>query len=276
MKRRFITAGIIILVLTAVRFLSKFLVYPLVISSLCLTAVYELLKVLGMHKSFIVSIPSYLIAFALPTVCYFVEPQYQYSYLLISAYVLMVFLLYLFGACVFTKGRITFSSISSVFALEVYAIASFTSMSMIRYIPYGLFCLGIILISAWICDSFAYIVGSLIGKHKLIPEISPKKTVEGSIGGIVFATAALNIYGVILELVTDITVSYITLTVLGVILSVVSQVGDLVASVIKREHGIKDFGNVMPGHGGIMDRFDSILPVSIVLLVFCMYFSPFT
>ena len=276
MKRRFITAGIIIVVLTAVLFLSKFLVYPLVIALLSLVAVFELLKVLDMHKRLVVAIPSYLIAYALPTICYFVDPTYQHDYLLITAYVLVGFMLYLFGVSVFTKGKMSFSAISSIFMVVVYVIASFTSMSMIRYIPYGLFCLGIILISAWICDSFAYLVGYFFGKHKLIPEISPKKTVEGAIGGVVFATLGLNLYGLIIELVTETTVSYITLTVLGVVLSVVSQLGDLIASVIKREHNVKDFGNFMPGHGGIMDRFDSILPVSIVLLIFCMYFSPFS
>ena len=276
MKRRFITAGIIIVVLTAVLFLSKFLVYPLVIALLSLVAVFELLKVLDMHKRLVVAIPSYLIAYALPTICYFIDPTYQHDYLLITAYVLVGFMLYLFGVSVFTKGKMSFSTISSIFMVVVYVIASFTSMSMIRYIPYGLFCLGIILISAWICDSFAYLVGYFFGKHKLIPEISPKKTVEGAIGGVVFATLGLNLYGLIIELVTETTVSYITLTVLGVVLSVVSQLGDLIASVIKREHNVKDFGNFMPGHGGIMDRFDSILPVSIVLLIFCMYFSPFS
>lgn len=276
MKRRFITAGIIIVVLTAVLFLSKFLVYPLVIALLSLVAVFELLKVLDMHKRLVVAIPSYLIAYALPTICYFVDPTYQHDYLLITAYVLVGFMLYLFGVSVFTKGKMSFSAISSIYMVVVYVIASFTSMSMIRYIPYGLFCLGIILISAWVCDSFAYLVGYFFGKHKLIPEISPKKTVEGAIGGVVFATLGLNLYGLIIELVTEITVSYVTLTVLGVVLSVVSQLGDLIASVIKREHNVKDFGNFMPGHGGIMDRFDSILPVSIVLLVFCMYFSPFS
>ena len=276
MKRRFITAGIIIVVLTAVLFLSKFLVYPLVIALLSLVAVFELLKVLDMHKRLVVAIPSYLIAYALPTICYFIDPTYQHDYLLITAYVLVGFMLYLFGVSVFTKGKMSFSAISSIFMVVVYVIASFTSMSMIRYIPYGLFCLGIILISAWVCDSFAYLVGYFFGKHKLIPEISPKKTVEGAIGGVVFATLGLNLYGLIIELVTEITVSYVTLTVLGVVLSVVSQLGDLIASVIKREHNVKDFGNFMPGHGGIMDRFDSILPVSIVLLVFCMYFSPFS
>ena len=129
---------------------------------------------------------------------------------------------------------------------------------------------------AWACDVFAYLVGSLIGKHKLIPEISPKKTVEGAIGGVVFTVLFCLAYGFALDKIVDnMSVNYVFLAICGVILPIVSQLGDLTASLIKREYGVKDYGKIFPGHGGVMDRFDSVVAVSTILLILCILFPPF-
>jgi hypothetical protein len=119
--------------------------------------------------------------------------------------------------------------------------------------------------------------GTFLGKHKLCEKISPKKTVEGAIGGIASAVIAYMLFGLILDLaIPNMKVNYIVLAVFALVLSVVSQLGDLIASLIKREHSIKDFGNLLPGHGGIMDRFDSIMAVSTILLILSIVFPPFT
>ena len=138
-----------------------------------------------------------------------------------------------------------------------------------------MFCFLLVFITAWVSDSMAYIVGSLIGKHKLIPEVSPKKTVEGAVGGVVFAIIGCLLYGLIIELLTDVEANYLSLSLIGLTLSVVSQLGDLIASLIKREYGVKDYSNLLPGHGGIMDRFDSVLAVSTPLMVMCLVIPPF-
>ena len=195
------------------------------------------------------------------------------------AALVFTYLLYIMGVAVFSKGKTSFVTISEVFLTITYVVVSFTSMSLIRYVDkgVGLFLIGLVFIAAWVTDAFAYIVGSLIGKHKLIPEISPKKTVEGAIGGVVFATAAFLLYGLILDLAIEgMTVNYIALLVFGPLLSVVSQLGDLIASLLKREHGIKDYGTLFPGHGGVMDRFDSILAVSTMLLILTLIIPPFS
>lgn len=112
----------------------------------------------------------------------------------------------------------------------------------------------LIFLIAWSTDTFAYFAGRAFGKHKLAPEISPKKTVEGALGGIFGATASTVAFSVFF--VPELAKASILIGMAG---SVVSQVGDLTASMIKRHCGVKDFGKVMPGHGGVLDRFDSIL-----------------
>jgi phosphatidate cytidylyltransferase len=245
---------------------------------LALTAVFEVLKVVGVEKRFVIAFPAYLFAAVFPTLAYFVRVESIKDFLLILSAAMFVYLLLLMGTSVFSKGKVSFSRIAEVFATTVYITVSFTSLSLIRYLDRdcGVFSVILVFIVAWICDVFAYAVGMLFGKHKLIPEISPKKTVEGSIGGIVFSALACVLYGLLLEAFVDgITVSYIYLGLIGAILSVVSQLGDLIASSIKREYGVKDYGNLFPGHGGVMDRFDSVLAVSTILLIICMAFPPF-
>ena len=113
-----------------------------------------------------------------------------------------------------------------------------------------------IFIIAFLTDTFAYFAGSLFGKHKLIPKISPKKTVEGSIGGILGSTIGCIIFGMLTNL--DITL----MIFIGSIGSIIAQIGDLFASAVKRYVGIKDYGKLIPGHGGVLDRFDSVILVA--------------
>ena len=152
-----------------------------------------------------------------------------------------------------------------------YICGGFTSIVLLRdFQNIGMYLFMLIFVGAWMTDIFAYFVGRFFGKHKLIPEISPKKTVEGSIGGIVFCSLSFVLYGFILSYFTSISlVSYIVLGVVGVIISIVSQIGDLTMSQIKRQFGVKDYGKIFPGHGGMLDRFDSILAVALVLLIAC-------
>ncbi|MDR2590169.1 MAG: phosphatidate cytidylyltransferase [Oscillospiraceae bacterium] len=107
-------------------------------------------------------------------------------------------------------------------------------------------------------DSGAYFVGVSIGKRKAFPKISPNKTIEGCIGGIIFGTIALLLYGLLLDSITSVSVSYLVLLMYGVICSVVAEVGDLYYSYIKRKCKIKDYGYLIPGHGGVLDRIDSV------------------
>ncbi len=166
---------------------------------------------------------------------------------------------------------------ANVFAF-FYIVPSFFIMMVIRDRDFGLYLVMFIFISSAATDTFAYFVGKAIGKHKLAPKLSPNKTIEGAIGGTVVATAmfvafAMWVYTVGYKMETE-SFTIVILIVVGLMMSVLSQLGDLSASAIKRITGIKDYGHLIPGHGGILDRFDSALftaPGVYVVLTLLVY-----
>ncbi len=157
----------------------------------------------------------------------------------------------------------------------VYIFTLFKYVYMVRLEGFGKFLVFAIFIGAFITDTGAYFAGSFFGKHKLCPEISPKKTVEGSVGGVIATVLAFFVYGFIGIKIYGLQINYVNLVVTALLLSIISQIGDLSASVIKREIGIKDYGNIMPGHGGALDRFDSILFVAPVFYYLNQYLPIF-
>lgn len=157
---------------------------------------------------------------------------------------------------VFTKKRKTKYFFANLIGI-IYIIFGFDAIiAIINNIEYGYIYVWLIFAVAVLSDTMAYFVGSSLGKHKLAPKLSPKKTVEGSIGAILFSTLGCLIFGKIFAL------NKLLMILIGVVGSVISQIGDLLASFVKRYVGIKDYGNLIPGHGGILDRFDSIILVS--------------
>jgi len=141
----------------------------------------------------------------------------------------------------------------------------------VLYVNDGWYYFALGLLSPWISDVFAYFTGVMIGKHKIVPHISPKKTWEGCIGGAIGCSVIVSLYfSFVIYRFTEVKLPFLTVVVasaaVGLLLSVVSQLGDWMASALKRWAGIKDFGSILPGHGGIMDRFDSVfftLPIAL-------------
>jgi phosphatidate cytidylyltransferase len=194
----------------------------------------------------------------------------------IMALGICLYMMYLFSICVAHKGRMLLVEVFSTFTTVIYILVGFSALSIIRYLPFGEYEFLLAFFTAWGCDMFAYFVGTFIGKHKLIVEVSPKKTVEGAIGGVVCTFAIIMLYGFLIErFVPGVEANYIALAILGLVLPVVSQIGDLFASLIKREAGIKDYSKIFPGHGGVIDRFDSMIAVAIVTLMITMIMPPF-
>lgn len=154
---------------------------------------------------------------------------------------------------VVVKNKMTFDGVGFILLGALYVGLGFHYLIETR--AAGLVFVVYCLLVVWTTDSGAYFVGRKFGKNKLWPEISPKKTVEGFVGGIVIAV----IFAVAMQLITPFMSSMLTLVVVTIIASIVGQMGDLVESAIKRHYDVKDSGTILPGHGGILDRFDSLL-----------------
>lgn len=155
----------------------------------------------------------------------------------------------------------------TVFSL-LYIPFMFSFMKLILMMEDGRFYIWLVFLGAFASDTFAYLIGKKFGKNKLCPDISPNKTVEGSIGGIfgvIISYILLTYFG---NTVLGLDLNYLYMVIAGVIAGIAGQFGDLSASAIKRYCGVKDFGNLIPGHGGILDRFDSILFVAPVIYMF--------
>lgn len=192
----------------------------------------------------------------------------------------LVFIMVLLCTMLFGHKKITFVDISSCGAATFVIPTALSCIISTRfmyedYLP-GVYLIVYTLFCAWVGDSGAYFVGTFLGRHKLCPEISPKKTVEGFIGGIVTVGVTVTVQCLVYNLLLPSTVkmNYAVVIPVGMVASVMGVLGDLSASVIKRQYDVKDFGNIMPGHGGVLDRFDSVLFVAPFVYVVLSYLSP--
>lgn len=167
-------------------------------------------------------------------------------------------------ACMFvyvlSYPRFQATDIMSTYFGFLYVPVMLSFIYLTRTYTDGIHLVWLVFISSWVCDTCAYCAGMLLGKHKLVPKLSPKKTVEGAIGGILGASLVGALFGLYLSnvLLQDTAIIWMLAVICGVG-AIVSQIGDLTASAIKRNHDIKDYGNLIPGHGGILDRFDSVI-----------------
>ena len=174
-----------------------------------------------------------------------------------------IMLIYM-AAVVVRHGKENYKSILSSGALTMYITLTMSSILVLKDIK-GTSSMMLIFICAWLTDTGAYFSGRAFGKHKLIPNVSPKKTVEGFFGGIAVSAVSCVIYTYFLDKLGFASYSVVLIAGAGIICSAASQLGDLVASAIKRDEGIKDFGKIFPGHGGFMDRFDSVIYIAPIM-----------
>lgn len=180
----------------------------------------------------------------------------------------LMFAFFLIMVCyVINFPRFTSMQAMTAFFCFVYAPVNMSFVYLLRIRPLGVYLAWIPFI-AWVCDTCAYFAGRAFGKHKLVPKLSPKKTVEGAIGGIAGSVLVGAIFGYVLYVQENHNImSVVILMLITFVGSIIAQLGDLLASGIKRDHNIKDYGKIIPGHGGIMDRFDSV-----IFVIPCIYF----
>lgn len=267
MKTRIITSVVAVLIAAPFIIFSDTVAFPLLFAFLTCVGVFEMLRCVGYHKIYSVSVPAVFLAAIYPMLAWLVKDLVKF--ISFAAIPLYVFLLYLMCVSVLNNGALKVADVCIAYASGMYIIIGMTAIVMLRYLPNGIYLFPLTFIAPWITDIFAYFVGVLFGKHKLIEKVSPKKTVEGAVGGLVFCALFFVAYGLILGKVKGFGVNVVAFVVAGLVLSVISQFGDLVLSLIKRQYGIKDYGKLLPGHGGVLDRFDSVIAVSPVLLIAC-------
>lgn len=275
MKQRIITAVVAFFVLLPVLIFSDTFIFPLGLAVCSVLSVWEMFACVGLKNAWLFTVPMYALGAAFPFLIRYLPDRGLLAPIAICAAV--VWTLYAFTVLIFSHGKYP---LEAVFVASFSLLYIFVGFNAILFIhdcePGGKYLYYICFLGAWITDIFAYFCGRAFGKHKLIPDVSPKKTVEGSIGGTVFCILVMVIFGFVVEkLVPEITANLLIFAVAGVLVAVVSQIGDLSMSVIKRKYGVKDYGFIFPGHGGVLDRFDSVIAVSALLLVFSLFFNFF-
>lgn len=274
MKQRIITAVIAIALFIPVCIFSDTYVFPAAFALLSAVAVWEIwhcVRAEAVVGGVLFYLPFYAVAIAGPFLPMLIS-DWRTAYLVLFA-ADFVCLLYIFVIAVFSRGKFPAEHLFLIFTMCFYTNISFASVVFLRQMEQGQYLYLLAFIGPWVSDTFAYFCGRAFGKHKLIPEVSPKKTIEGSVGGIVFAAIAFVLTGFIVAK-ADIAVapSYVVLAIAGAVISVISQIGDLIASVVKRRYGIKDYGWLFPGHGGVLDRFDSVLAAIPVLVLLSLVY----
>lgn len=271
MKTRILSAVVGISLAVGLLILGNFFPVIIDLSLAVITAmcVYEGLSAKALNKKVTIAVPCVAFSF-LFCLIYANTPL-----CLILAY---VFVVALFLSMIFNHEKLVFSDLA--FALTITILCTMGMWSVVFLFDLtksmvGLFFVVTALATPWLADGGAYFGGSFFGKRKLCPKISPKKTVEGAVSGVIIGTLLSLLVGVIFEnfLFTDgETVNYLFLAIYGLFGAVISIVGDLSFSLIKRSCGVKDYGSLIPGHGGMLDRFDSVVFSAPLLVIFNMYF----
>jgi phosphatidate cytidylyltransferase len=256
MKTRILVAVICVPLLFVILFFFPPAATAVLISAIAAVASYELQRAVGPAKQKRLLVYAAIPAVVIP-IGYLIGPGD-----VIFRAVFFLLLAVLFGDAVLsykTAGKLTLTQLTAaVFggAVIPYFLSAIVNL---RLFENGWFFVLIPFIIAFITDGGAYFTGVFFGKHHPFPNVSPKKTVEGCIGGIMTGVAAMVVYGVILYLGANMRVSFWALALYGLVAGIVTELGDLAFSLIKREFAIKDYGNLIPGHGGVLDRFDSMI-----------------
>ena len=219
--------------------------------AISLIGLYEFYKVFKIEKSL------GIIGYAFAAVYYLALLLYKGS--VNGALFLAIELMVVAGAYVLKYPKFNTEQVFASIIGLLYLPMMLSYVYQIRVAEDGLYSLWLIFLCSWGCDTCAYCVGMLFGKRKLAPVLSPKKSIEGAIGGVAGAAALGAVYGVVVNNSMVMENAPLVFAIICAVGAVISQFGDLIASGIKRQHNIKDYGKLIPGHGGILDRFDSVI-----------------
>lgn len=256
MKTRIITAVVLLPLLLLVVLAAPKIFTSILFALMAAIAAYELLAGTKLVKQPRLCIYSALSAFWCVLWC---GLGIGYVYLLLG---ILIFWVAIFAEMMGSQMKLGFDKSAVCFAGGILLPLLFGAVVRLHNAPQGRFYILIPFVLAFLSDTGAYFAGLKFGKHRLAPVISPKKTVEGVVGGVFGAVIGMLLYCLILQLAFSFRVNYLYAVIYGVLGSAAGVFGDLCFSVIKRQTGIKDYGNLFPGHGGILDRFDSTMVVA--------------
>ncbi|MCR5835168.1 MAG: phosphatidate cytidylyltransferase [Lachnospiraceae bacterium] len=251
-------SGIVLVLIALITIIAGGDVLLVTVGIISLIGLFEMNRVFSIEKD-IIGVMGYLCA-----VLYYIlirQHMLEYEFVLFIVFVVLLMALYVFK---FPKVK-TESVMASLFGV-IYVAAMLSFIYLVRTADNGLYNVWLIFLCSWGSDTCAYVFGVAFGKHKMSPVLSPKKSVEGAVGGVLGAALLGFIYASVFKNeitgVVDPRIAYPVVIAVG---SLIAMTGDLAASAIKRNHNIKDYGKLIPGHGGIMDRFDSVIFVAPVI-----------
>ena len=256
MRNRIIIAAVFVPFLFIVMFFLPPYILTAIVSLICAVSAYELLNAIGGKRNDRIGIYAVFSAALIPIGAYF-----NFNELVFMA-VFLVLMSLMFIETILAFGTIRKISFSQVLtALFGGAAIPFllSSLVSLKNMPDGRLLVLLPVISAFVTDGGAYFTGVFFGKRKAFPRISPNKTVEGCIGGLAIGTAAIFLYAVVLAVATPHKIIFWAFLLYGVVGAALTELGDLAFSLVKREFDVKDFGRILPGHGGMLDRFDSMI-----------------
>ena len=250
MRTRILSGAVLIVILFTCLYFGGWVTYGFSLF-ISLVGMYELIRVKKIEKTGL-AVVGYAAAVMYYIILLMNDPAYILLLLVATCIIMM-------SVYIFTFPKYKTEDVMWVFFSIIYVAVMLSYIYQIRIEVGGVFKVWLVFICAWGCDTCAYCVGMLIGKHKLAPILSPKKSIEGGIGGILGAALIGVLYGLAINYWGNAAADILEYAIIGAIGGAISQIGDLAASAIKRYHNIKDYGKLIPGHGGILDRFDSVI-----------------
>ena len=258
-------SGIVLVILAVVLIVGGGNILLFSTLAISLIGMFELYRVFKLEKT-----PLAIVAYILAAMYYVSR---LFAAVIDPMMIIMAFMILLMFVYVFSYPKYEAKDVMAVFFGLVYVAVMLSYVYQIRMLENGLYLAFLIFICSWGCDTCAYCVGVLFGKHKMAPVLSPKKSIEGAVGGVVGTALLSVIYTSVFRAQMGLETKHIViLAVISAIAGLISMVGDLTASAIKRNYDIKDYGTLIPGHGGIMDRFDSMMITAPIIYYLAVYF----
>lgn len=255
MKERVISAFMVMGIIGTIVVLSLFfpICIDIFVALVCTACIFEFCKAVKTLNIFQISIPSILFSIAYPMLL-----SYGISHIICYVYAIIML-----SVIVFFHTKISFKDFAYTFSMTIIITLALTSIVFLKAVDvaHSTMFLTMSMATPWLGDAGAYFVGVFTGKHKLCPNISPKKTIEGAVGGVIICiiTSCTAIFLFENLIYSDLTVNYINAAIISFVGALLSIIGDLSFSVIKRSYSVKDYGDLIPGHGGMLDRFDSVI-----------------